>query len=42
MYKQAIFMGITFPTNKGILSISQLPGLNLTDLAISLKALKKH
>lgn len=41
MYKQAIFMGITFPTNKGILSISQLPGLNLTDLAISLKALKK-
>lgn len=41
MYKQAIFMGITFPTNKGILSISQLPGLNLTDLAMSLKALKK-
>jgi len=35
-------MGITFPTNKGQLLINQLPTLTLTDLSISLKALKKQ
>jgi len=41
-YKEAIFLGVTFPTNKGVLNISQLPGLSLTDLSISLKTLKKQ
>lgn len=39
MYKQAIFMGLTFPTNKGVLSISQLPNLSINDLAASLTSL---
>ena len=42
MYKQAVFLGLTFPTNKGILSLNQLPQLSMADLSTSLKALKKQ
>lgn len=40
-YKEAVFLDVKFNTPKGVLSITQLPQLSLTDLSTSIKAVKK-